>query len=111
MNKAHPVSMGAGLSMIVPKDLVHNYLVMGYNKNMFPQEDYLLKAMMACNFRMIGLMQNLSTVYLSEMAKRTEQNFEKALEISKVLNEAAEKIAAIQGDDPVSAGHVDEMTM
>ncbi len=79
---------------------------------MFPHEEYLLKAIQSCDFRMIGLVHDLGNVYIGEMAKRPEcTDFAKALQIGKAIQKCADEIARIQGDDPVIGGHCQDIIM
>lgn len=79
---------------------------------MFPHEEYLLKAMKCTDFRMIGLLSDLGRLYVSTMATRPEcNNFGKAVLIGQAIQNCAEQIAEIQGNDPVSGGHASDIVI
>ena len=79
---------------------------------MLPHEEYLLRAIQSCDFRMIGLVRDLGSIYTSTMAARDEcKDFEKVLRIGRAISRCADEIADIQGDNPVSGGHCDEIVL
>lgn len=61
---------------------------------------------------MIGLLNDLGGLYVSEMASRVgDKDFEKAIRIGEAIKRCAGEIAEIQGDDPVSGGHAEDITL
>ena len=78
---------------------------------MFPHEEYLLKAMKCTDFRMIGLLNDLAGLYTTEMSQRATRNFDKAAKIGEAIKRCAQEVAEIQGDDPVSGGHAEDIIM
>jgi hypothetical protein len=64
------------------------------NDEVFPHEEYLMKAMRETDFRLIGLVQDLGKLYLCEMTKDADK-FEKALKISQILDKCAAEIAEV----------------
>jgi hypothetical protein len=79
---------------------------------MFPHEEYLLKAMKCTCFRMIGLLNDLSNLYVSHMvADPSCKDPEKAMRIGREIQDCAKRISEIQADNPVAGSFPDDIVM